>query len=153
MGAGEAVQRFAGRIRPMATLAPFFAPGTKTGSKETIEVKVLFIWDSVGNGSVSAFSQFQIGFEGQISSVFYKGSLNLSLALSDQNPASMSGPAAVTINSQSDNNAKYQVNGNQLTVNATLGGKSETMTFYAGDGGTYINLGGAVSQSIWLKPQ
>jgi hypothetical protein len=137
----------------MATLTPFFASGTKTGSRETIEVKVLFVWDSVGNGSVSAFSQFQIGFEGQISSVFYKGAFNLSLALSDQNPASTSGPAAVTINGQSDDNAKYQVNGNQLTVNATLGGKSETMTFYAGDGGTYVSLGGVVSQNLWLKPQ
>ncbi|HET9623570.1 MAG TPA: hypothetical protein VFP84_19495 [Kofleriaceae bacterium] len=137
----------------MAALPPFFAPGTKTGSQETIEVKVVFVWDSVGSGTVSAFSNFQVGFEGQISSVFYKGAFNLSLALSDQNPASTSGPAAITINGQSDNNARYQTNGNQLTVNATLGGKSETITFHAGDGGTYVNLGGAISQSVWLKPQ
>lgn len=136
----------------MATLPPFFASGTGTGSNEKIEVKVI-IWDNVGSGTFSSFSTFQAAFQGQISNIFYNGPLNLSLALTDQNPGASSGPASISVNNLSDSNAQYQVNGSQISVNANLGGKPETITFYAGGGGTYINLTGALSQSIWLGPQ
>ena len=136
----------------MATLPPFFASGTTTGSNEKIEVKII-IWDNVGSGSFTSFSTFQATFQGQIDSIFFKGSLNISLELTDQNPGASSGPASITVNGLSDGSATYQVNSNQISVNATLGGKSETITFYAGDGGTYIGLTGALSQSIWLGPQ
>ena len=88
----------------MATLPPFFASGTTSGSNEKIEVKII-IWDNVGSGTFSSFSTFQAAFQGQIDSIFFKGPLNISLALTDQNPGASSGPASFRVHNRSESHA------------------------------------------------
>ncbi|SET57932.1 hypothetical protein [Stigmatella erecta] len=136
----------------MAKLQPFLAQGTQTGSKENIEVKVLFTWPSVGSGQFTAVSDYNAVFTGQIDSAFYKGPMSLSLSLSDQNPSSQRGPASITLNGTADPQATYQVSRNQIVISASLDGKSETIAINAGDGGTYLSLSGAVSHTVFLKP-
>jgi hypothetical protein len=136
----------------MATLQPFFAQGTQQGSNEEIEVKILFFWKSVGSGKFTDLTNFNVTFNGQISSAFYSGPMDLSLSLTDTNPGAQQGPVSITLNGTSDPNATYQVNGQQIVISASLGGKAETIAINAGDGGTYVSLSGAVSQSVFLKP-
>ena len=136
----------------MATLQPYFAKGTQQGSTEKVEVKVLFAWPPVGQGQFDTFGDFNASFNGQIKSVIYSGPLNLALSLSDQDASAQEGSATITLNDATDTQAAYKVQGNQLVISATLGGKLETIAIKAGDGGTYVTLSGAASQSVFLKP-
>ncbi|MFB1481444.1 hypothetical protein [Corallococcus sp. RDP092CA] len=135
----------------MATLQPFFASGTQTGSKEIIETQIVF-WVNIGTGVFSNFNNFSASFQGTIDTAFYKGPLNLDIQLTDESPGAQRGPARVTVNGSADNNATYQVQGHQLIINATISGKAESIAIYQGDGGTYLGLNGAVSRTVWLKP-
>lgn len=137
----------------MATLAPYFAIGTTTGSKESIWVKILG-YQNVGSGSFEAFSDFAADFKGRISTIFYKGDLDLQMELTDHDPAATSGPATVTINGVTDAGAKYSTASGTLTVKATFDGEAQDMMIrrISGGGETEINLKGAQNRSIHLQP-
>jgi hypothetical protein len=124
----------------MATLNPYFGP--HAGS---LTISVGFF--QIGSGSFTAFSDFQANFAGSYSVVGHDGSFTLAIGLTDQNPASASGPCKITLSDKTDAAATYKVNGSKLTITTSL--IDTPIDVYVQDNGTQIdNIQG---QSISIK--
>ncbi len=134
----------------MATLQPFFAPGTRTGTNASIEMKLMFRVN-VGSGTYTLFEDFSVSFLGQIDTTLYKGPMKLILTLPDKDPGARQGPAEVSVYGADDPRAQYQINGNQLSIQARLKGKSMRFSIHAGDGGTYLGMSGPFNKAVLLK--
>jgi hypothetical protein len=134
----------------MATIQPFFAPGTRTGSTTAIEMKLMFRVN-VGSGTFTLFDDFNVSFLGQIDTTLYKGPMKLILSLTDKNSGALQGPATLSVYGADDPNASYQVSGNQLVIHARLKGKSMRFSIHPGDGGTYLGMSGPLDKAVLLK--
>ena len=108
----------------------------------------------MGDGVVSACSDFEIGVEGKINIVLYSGPLNIHLKLTDENPSATSGPCVLQLNSHTDANATYEAKGSVLTVSAQLGGQKQNISITPCDGGTQTEckLFGRVNETVHLEP-
>jgi hypothetical protein len=138
----------------MATLIPYFSQSASSGAKRSIWAQFGAFFN-VGSGSYTGFSDYAAQFVGVIDTIFYKGTLNLGLALTDQNPEAASGPASFSINGSSADSASYVVDGNTLIVTAKFSnGSQETVKFQrSGDGReTYLALSGAYGANVHLAP-
>lgn len=137
----------------MATLPPYFGPGTN-GQPCKIEAQLGPIWPTIGSGNFTAFGEFNASFTGTYSVPGYSGNGNLSVTLTDQNPGATSGPATVVVNGNTDTNAHYSVSGNTLTLTTTAIGNPGSLAISSGDGGTYLEPGGLpVNPKLWITPE
>jgi hypothetical protein len=136
----------------MATLPPYFGPGT---DGQTVKIEAhLLAWPTVGTGRFTAFSEYSASFTGTYKIVTYSGDVSLSITLTDQNPGATSGPATMVVNGKTDTNARYSVSGNALTVTTTALGNPGTFKIYSGDGGTYVEPGGLpLDPTLWIAPE
>lgn len=123
----------------MAKLNPYF--GTHAG-----EMKIYVGVYQVGKGEFDQFGDFSATFDGSYQFLGQQGTLELQLTLSDQNPAAPAGPCAITLNGKNDTAAKYQVNGQKLTITTEL--NDTPIDVYGKEGGTQVdNISG---HSIWI---
>jgi len=125
----------------MAKLGGFFGPHNGT----------LNIWVGImdiGKGTFGAFADFNANFTGSYDFMGQTGKVALGISLTDQNPTSGSGPCKVTLNDKTDSAAKYQSNGQKLTITTTLNGVP--LDIYPRQGGTQIdNISG---HNLWIGP-
>ena len=137
----------------MATIPNYIAKGTAVGQKQTVKTKKV-LWIPVGDGVVSACSEYEIGVDGHINIVIYSGSLNIHLQLTDEDPSAQSGACILQLNTYTDENAVYQANGNVLTVAAVLGGQKQNISISPCNGGTQTEckLFGRVNETVHLEP-
>jgi len=137
----------------MATIPPFIAKGTAVGQKQTVKTKKI-VWLPVGNGVVSACSDYEIGVTGTINVVIYSGPLNIQLQLTDKDPAAKTGSCILQLNTHTDENATYQAKGKVLTVTAVLGGQKQNISITPCNGGTQTEcrLFGRVDETVHLEP-
>jgi len=125
----------------MAKLGGYFGPHTG-------QLKIdLWSWQ-VGSGAFGAFGDFNCKFTGSYSALGQSGTLILGLALTDQNPASASGPCTVTLNDKTDSAARYQANGEKLTITTTL--NTTPLDIYPSQGGTQID--NISNHNVWIGP-
>jgi len=123
----------------MSTLEPYFGP--HAGS-----LKIYVGVFQVGSGSFTAFSDFQAQFAGTYNAFGQSGSFAIVISLTDRNPASTSGPSQVTLNGKTDTGAKYQADGQKLTVTTTL--NTTPLEIYVSEEGTQVdNISG---HNIWI---
>lgn len=137
----------------MATIPTFLAKNTAVGQKQTVKAKK-FVWIPVGDGVISACSDYEIGIEGKINVVIYSGPLNIHLKLTDENPAATTGSCILQLNTHTDENATYQAKGDVLTVAAVLGGQQQNISITPCDRGTQTEckLFGKVNETVHLEP-
>ena len=129
----------------MATFSPYVGIGTQTGSKQNIWANIVF-FVHVGSGSFTAFSDYSLSFAGEIKTPVYKGDLNLSLSIIEQNPNSVNGPCEIVINGITSTSATYAVTRGQLIVTADFPGgiRQKVNMQQGGNGGreTHLDLSG-----------
>lgn len=137
----------------MATIPDFIADGTAVGQKQLVKTKKI-IWLPVGDGTVSAYSDYEIAVEGQINIVIYSGELNIRLQLTDEDPTATTGSCILQLNSYTDENATYQTKGDLLTVAAVLGGQKQNFSISPCNEGTQTEckLFGKVNETVHLEP-
>ncbi len=137
----------------MATIPTYLAKGMAVGQKQTVKSKKI-VWIPVGDGVVSAYSDYEIAVEGQINVVIYSGPLNIRLQLTDENPGAKTGSCVLQLNTHTDENAIYKANGKVLTVAAVLGGKKQNISISPCNGGTQTEckLFGRVNETVHLEP-
>lgn len=137
----------------MAVIPTYLARGTAVGLKQTVKTKKI-VWIPVGDGIVSAYSDYEIEVEGKINVVIYSGPLTIRLQLTDEDPAAQSGSCVLQLNSHTDENAAYQANGKVLTVAALLGGKKQNISISPCNGGTQTEckLFGRINETVHLEP-
>lgn len=137
----------------MAVIPTYLARGTAVGQKQTVKTKKI-VWIPVGDGIVSAYSDYEIEVEGKINVVIYSGPLTIRLQLTDEDPTAQSGSCVLQLNSHTDENAAYQANGKVLTVAALLGGQKQNISISPCNGGTQTEckLFGRVNETVHLEP-
>ena len=137
----------------MALIPTYLAKGTAVGQKQTVKTKKV-VWIPVGDGVVSACSDYEIGVDGKINVVVYSGPLNIRLQLTDEDPLAKSGPCVLQLNSHTDENATYQANGKVLTVAAVFAGNKQNISISPCNGGTQTEckLFGRVNETVHLEP-
>ena len=137
----------------MAIVPNYIARGTTVGQKQTVKTKKM-VWIPVGDGTVSACSDYEIGVEGKINVVIYSGPLNIQLKLTDENPTAQTGSCVLQLNSYTDESATYQANGTVITVAAILGGQKQNISISPCNGGaqTECKLFGKVNETVHLEP-
>lgn len=125
----------------MAKLEPYFGPHTGA-------LRIFVGIFQVGSGDFPTFTDYQAAFVGSYSAFGQSGTFTISIALTDQNPSSTSGPCQIILNGKTDKAAKYQVNGPKLTITTVL---AETpLNIYPNQNGTQVdNISG---HSIWIGP-
>jgi hypothetical protein len=141
----------------MATLPPYVGVKTQTGSKKIIWFKLPVppplpsYFSIVGSGSFMAFDDYSLSFAGKIETPIFKGDLNLSLSLTEQNPKSSDGLCKIVINKMTSTSSTYSVTGSQLIVIAEFpNGISQKINVQRGghEGReTYLDLSGNVDLS------
>ncbi len=137
----------------MARIQPYVAKGAFVG--QNVDVKVnKFVWIKVGQGEVAAFSDYEVRINGKINVLGYDGDLTIHLVLADENPSSKLGSCCLTLNSYTDENAKYTASGGMLTVSAKLGGKKQNISILPTNNGTQTEcqLKGHVNETVHLDP-
>jgi hypothetical protein len=136
----------------MATIPPFVSEGAQAGQAAEMKIHKL-MWFTVGNGQVTALSDYIVDIDGQIDIVVYKGNLRIRMDLLDQDPAATSGPCRLQLNAHVDENASYAVKNGALTVSATIKEKSATVSLSRDDGGkkTKCVLTGFLDITCWLE--
>ena len=123
----------------MATLDPYFGPHNGP-------MKIYLGVFEVGTGAFPSFSHFQTEFNGSYSAFGQSGTFAIAINLTDQNPASTSGPCRVTLNGKSDNAASYQVAGGKLIVTTNLNGAP--LHVYPHQNGTQVD--NISDHNIWI---
>jgi hypothetical protein len=123
----------------MAKLEPYFGPHTGP-------MKIYLGVFQVGSGSFPAFSDFQTQFAGSYSALGQSGTFNIAISLTDQNPASASGPCQVTLNDQTDDAATYHVSGPKLIITTAL--NDAPLDIYPGQHGTQVD--NISNHNIWI---
>jgi hypothetical protein len=123
----------------MAKLETYIGPHAGT-------LKIYFGIFQIGSGKFSAFSDFQTDFAGSYNALGKSGTFTIAINLTDQDPASTSGPCKVTLNGKSDNAATYQVSGQKLALTTAL--NDAVLDVYVSQGGTQVdNISG---HNIWI---
>jgi hypothetical protein len=123
----------------MATLPPFF--GNHTGM-----LKIYVSVFAVGSGNFAIFDNEQVKFAGSYTFFTQDGAIALGLKLTDNNPAATTGTCAITLNSQTDNAATYQVVGEKLSITTTL--NDGAVQVYSSQNGTQID--GVSGHNVWI---
>lgn len=138
----------------MATIPDYIAKETVVGQKQTVKTKKI-VWIPVGDGVVSAYSEYEIGVDGQINVVIYSGPLNIHLQLTDKNPEAKTGSCILQLNTYTDENATYKANGKVLTVAAVFGGNEQNISISPCNGNTQTEckLFGRVNETVHLEPR
>lgn len=136
----------------MATLPPYFGPGTRG---EPVQLKAhLVVWPTVGSGRFTAFGEYAASFECTYRILGFSGSVSLSITLTDRDPAATSGPATVVCNGRTDANARYSAADAALTVTTSAIGDPGRFTVWSEDGATYIDPGGMpVNPRLRITPE
>jgi hypothetical protein len=125
----------------MAKLGGFFGPHDG-------ELKIYLGDFDIGSGAFGAFSDFAAKFAGSYDALGQSGTFTINVALTDQNPTSTSGPCTITLNDKTDSAAKYQANGQKLTVTTTL--NDAPFDIYPSQNGTQID--NISDHNIWIGP-
>ena len=140
-------------MNKMANIVDYVADGAYVG--QAIEVKAKkFVWVKVGQGTIKALSDYEVSIDGKISILGYSGDLNIKLNLTDQDSAASKGPCVLQLNTNIDENAKYEAAQNVLTVYSVLGGKQQNISILQCNNGeqTECKLFGHVNQVVHLDP-
>lgn len=125
----------------MAKLGGFFGPHNG-------QMKIYVSFFNVGSGTFGTFTDFDANFAGTYDFMGQLGKFAINVALTDQNPASGSGPCTVTLNDKTDGAARYQTNGQKLTITTKL--NDAPLDIYPGEGGTQID--NISDHNIWIGP-
>jgi hypothetical protein len=123
----------------MAKLNPYF--GGHAGT-----LKIYLGPFAIGSGRFDGFDDFEAKFTGSYTIVGRAGTLTIGIKLSDDSPASPSGPCEITIGGETDSAATYLVNGQKLTLTTTL--NDTPVAVYVSQGGTQID--GVSGHNIWI---
>ena len=129
----------------MATLNPFI--GQTSGPLE-----ICLLSQDVGSGTVTSQTDFEIAFSGSFSIFGESGSITFSIALTDQNPDTTSGPCTITVNGNTDANASYSVVDDELNITTSLQ-PGTTLLVYQDDNGTEIEdvvIPGHNPHDVWI---
>ena len=121
-------------------LTNFF--GDHTGT-----LKIYLGFFPVGWGTFTAFTADQATFSGQYNAFGQSGTFTLSIQLPAQ--PKPTGTCKLTLNATSDDAAKYQTNGNALTLTTTL--NPTAIHIYPHNGGTQID--GVSGHNLWIGEQ
>ena len=116
----------------MATIPPFVSEGAEAGNEVDMKVHKI-MWLSVGHGKVLTLSDYEVDVDGHIDIVVYKGNLRIHMELLDQDPHAAAGPCRLGLNAHVDEKATYKVDGDVLTVSATIKGESATVSLSRDD--------------------
>jgi len=137
----------------MASIVDYVADGTYIGQKVEVKAKK-FVWVKVGQGTVSNYSDHEVGIGGKISILGYNGDLIIQLNLTDQDRAADSGPCTLKLNTLFDENATYEATRDMLTVYAVLGGEKQNISILRCNNGeqTECKLFGHINQVVHLDP-
>ena len=137
----------------MATIPPFVATNAHVGQKQTVKTKK-FVWIPVGSGTVTEFSEYQVTLEGKIDVVIYKGDLTICMKLTDNDPQATTGSCILQLNSLTDEQARYEVKNNALTIHAVLKDVKQNITINRVNNGTQtaVKLFGKVNETVHLDP-
>lgn len=108
----------------MTTLAPYLSEGISAGHSINLEVESFRGWSVVGNGSVTATSDFEIAVDGRIDYLGFKGDLTINLQLTDHSASALSGPCSLQVNDYADPDASYGVEKDGLNIKAVLSGQA-----------------------------
>ena len=134
----------------MATVKPFLGP--HAGNMRIFVYKGP-VSINVGGGSFTEVTDFTARFSGSYD-YLVKGQVNVAVELKDHNPQATSGPCSITIMDNTDDNARYQVEGNNLMVITRL--NKDPLKVYPYKKGTefdYPTLPAPVgSIGIWIGP-
>ena len=138
----------------MATIPPFVAKNAYVGQKQTVKTKK-FVWIPVGSGIVTEFSDYQVTLEGQIDVVIYRGDLTICMKLTDNDPRATAGSCILQLNALTDEQARYEVKNNTLTIYATLSGVQQNISINRVNNGaqTAVRLFGKVNETVHLEPR
>lgn len=138
----------------MATIKPYVATSTAAGQRVELKAKKAVIWLTVGQGEVNAFEPYKVNVAGKIDILGYKGDMLIDLHLTDEDPASKSGPCVLKLNKHVDEQATYTANGRDLLVRAVLGGHKQDIQILQANNGaqTECKLSGKVNQTVHLAP-
>jgi hypothetical protein len=106
----------------------------------------------IGSGAFGAFSDFAAKFAGSYDALGQSGTFTISIALTDQNPASAFGPCTITLNDKTDGAATYQASGQKLTVTTTL--NDAPLEIYPNQNGTQsgTQIDNISDYNIWVGP-
>ena len=100
---------------------------------------------SVGSGTFTTFTAGQATFSGSYNAFGQSGTFTISIQpLTAQ--SNSSGTCQLTLNGTADNAAKYQIDGNKLTLTTTL--NPGPVDIYPSQGGTQID--GVSGHSLWI---
>ena len=114
----------------MAKLGTYF--GTHDG-----DMKLYVGMFQVGSGRFNAFSDFQSEFAGTYSAFGQAGQFTIDVRLTDSSATNTSGPCTIVLNGATDAAARYQVNGQKLTIATTL--NNAPIDIYVKQGGTQVD--------------
>ena len=133
----------------MATLDPF--AGNHSGP---MQIWVYgWINNYVGTGNFTIFDSFRAVFSGHYDYLGFSGDLTVSLELTDHEANAPSGPCTITLLGNTDPNATYQVNGQNLTITTTL--NPTPFNIYSYKGGTEfddLQIPTVGSAGVWIGP-
>lgn len=137
----------------MANIPDYVAVNSFTGQNVEVKAKKI-VWIKVGHGTVNVVSDKEVGIAGEISILGYSGQLKIHLTLADHDPAAKEGSCRLQLNTLNDENARYEVKKDMLTVYATLGGKEQNISILRCNNGeqTECKLFGHINQTVHLDP-
>lgn len=125
----------------MAKLGQYF--GAHTG---VLKIYVGFF--QIGSGTFKTFNDFQTEFTGSYVILGQPGTFTIGIRLTDDDPASSSGPCEITLSNQTDDAATYEISGQKLTFTTKL--NDTPIDVYVSKGGTQVdNVSG---HNVWIGP-
>jgi hypothetical protein len=107
----------------------------------------------VGSGSFTEVTDFAARFAGSYGYLSFKGQVNVAMELKDHNRDASSGPCSMTVMDATDDNARYQVQGDKLAINTKL--NADAIQAYQYKGGTEFDcptLPTLGKTGVWIGP-
>lgn len=137
----------------MATIAPYLSQGIHAGQQVALKIHE-FRWRTVGHGTVSALSDFELKIDGRVELAIYKGDLKIHITLADQDATATSGPCSLQVNSLTDDKATYRVDGSDVTIRTVMGGEKVQVKVSRSkkDNRTACKVSGPFSLTAYIEP-
>ena len=138
----------------MTTIQSFVAKNAKVGQRQTLKAHEV-VWVTVGHGSVTSLSDYNVGIGGKVEVLGYHGDLIIDLTLNDEDPKAQKGPCTLKLNTLVDKKATYQVKGHELRVSAVLDGNKQEVDISPCNHGqqTQCVLSGKIHITVHLEPE
>lgn len=137
----------------MATLTPYFANGSTPGSNWDLLRHVGFFWPDIGDAIFVELTPFKCHMSGIVEVLGKRLPLEVQVHLRDENNAAAAGPCRAVLNGTTDDQARYKVVNDTLTVQTTADGKPQEIAIKRVENGsqTELALSGAFSHTLHLR--